>query len=61
MGHLLKPYFDRALVERAHAAGLRVNVFFADDPEEAKRFLEMGVDTVLTNDYQPISAATGLK
>ena len=61
MAQLFKPYFDRALVERAHAAGLRVNVFFADDPEEAKRFLEMGVDTVLTNDYQPISAATGLK
>ena len=40
---------------------MRVNVFWSDDPEEAKRFLGMGIDTILTNDYQPISAATGLK
>ena len=31
--------------------GIRCNVFWADDPEEAKRYLEMGIDTVLTNDY----------
>lgn len=61
MVQLFKPYFDQALIERAHAAGLRVNVFFSDSPEEAKRFLDMGADTILTNDYQPISAATGLK
>ena len=47
--------------DRAKSAGLRVNVFWSDDPEEAKRFLDMGVDTILTNDYQPISASTGLR
>lgn len=61
MVQLFKPHFDQATVDRAHAAGLRCNVFFADDPEEAKRYLAMGIDTILTNDYLPIAVATGLK
>ena len=61
MVQLFKPYFDQSLIDRARAAGLRVNVFWSDDPAEAKRFLDMGVDTILTNDYQPIAAATGLR
>ena len=61
MVQLFKPYFDQALIDRAKAAGLRVNVFWSDDPVEAKRFLDMGIDTILTNDYQPISAATRLR
>ena len=39
----------------AHKNGIRCNVFWADDIEEAKRYLEMGIDTVLTNDYNRIS------
>ena len=61
MVQLFKPHFDQALVDKAKAAGLRVNVFWSDDPEEAKKFLDMGIDTILTNDYQPISSATGLR
>ena len=61
MVQLFKPYFDQTTIDRAHAAGLRVNVFWSDDPEEAKKFLEMGVDTILTNDYLLIANATGLK
>ena len=61
MVQLFKPYFDQSIVDRAKAAGLRVNVFYADDPAEAKKLLEMGVDTILTNDYQPISSSTGLR
>ena len=49
------------MIDRAHAAGLRVNVFWSDDPAEAKKFLDMGVDTILTNDYLPIANATGLR
>ena len=60
MVQLFKPYFDQSTIDRAHAAGLRVNVFFSDDPAEAKKFLEMGVDTILTNDYLLIANATGL-
>ena len=61
MVQLFKPYFDQSLIDRARAAGLRVNVFWSDDPDEAKRFLDMGADTILTNDYLPVSAATGLR
>lgn len=50
-----KPYFNQEMVERAHANGLRCNVFFADDPVEAKEYLKMGIDTILTNDYNRVS------
>ena len=33
----------------------------ADDAEEAKRYFEMGIDTILTDDYHLISAATGVR
>ncbi len=58
---LFKPFITREMVEKAHAHGILCNVFFADDPAEAKAYLEMGVDTILTNNYQVISHATGLK
>jgi len=45
-----KPFFNQAMVDEAHAHGMRCNVYFADDPEEAKRLFRMGMDTVLTND-----------
>ena len=61
MVQLFKPNFGQATIDHAKAAGLRCNVFWSDDPEEARRFLDMGIDTILTNDYQPIAAATGLK
>ena len=61
MVQLFKPYFDQSTVDRAHAAGLRVNVFWSDDPAEAKKFLDMGIDTILTNDYLAIANATGLQ
>ncbi len=48
---LFKPYFNQESVDRAHAHGIRCNVFWADDPDEARRYLQMGIDTVLTNDY----------
>ena len=60
MVQLFKPYFNQDTINRARAAGLRINVFWSDDPEEAKKFLEMGVDTILTNDYLAIANATGL-
>ncbi|MBO5212969.1 MAG: hypothetical protein J6B60_05460 [Clostridia bacterium] len=48
---LFKPYFNKASVEKAHAHGILCNVFYADDPREAVEYLDMGIDTVLTNDY----------
>ncbi len=50
-----KPYFNQEMIDRAHRAGIICNVFWSDDPEEAKGFLDMGIDTVLTNRYGVVS------
>ena len=52
---LFKPYFDQSMIDRAHKAGIVCNVFWSDDPEETERFLDMGIDTILTNDYNRIA------
>lgn len=56
---LFKPYFNQQTVDLAHAHGIRCNVFWADDPDEARRYLDMGIDTILTNDYLTIKNAVG--
>ena len=56
---LFKPYFNEETVKRAHENGILCNVFYADDPEEAKKYISMGIDTVLTNDYLRIKNALG--
>ncbi len=48
--------FNQEMVDKAHAHGIRCNAFYADTPEKAQEYLEMGVDCILTNDYQRISA-----
>ena len=45
-------------VRLAHDSGILCNVYYADTPDEARRLFEMGVDTVLTNDYLTIYNAT---
>jgi len=59
---LYKPHFQfygadyvRETARRAHENGIAVNLFYADDAEEAKAYLALGVDTILTNDYQRVS------
>ncbi len=52
---LFKPYFNAETVKKAKENGILCNVFYADDPEEAKAYLEMGIDTILTNDYNLVS------
>ena len=52
---LYKPYFDREMIVKAHNNGIICNVFWSDDEKEAKEFLDMGIDTILTNDYLKIS------
>lgn len=49
---LFKPYFNQEMIDKARAHGVKLNVFFSDDAEETRRYLDMGVDTILTNDYQ---------
>ncbi len=54
---LFKPYFNQEMIDKAHANGIRCNVFWSDDAEETKKFLDMGIDTILTNDYHTIAEA----
>ena len=52
---LFKPYFNQEMIDKAHANGIICNVFYADEPEEAQKYLDMGIDTILTNNYHLIS------
>ena len=54
---LFMEYYNQEMIDKAHANGIRCNYFYCDDPAQAKRMLDMGIDTVLTNDYQRISNA----
>jgi len=51
----VKGYFNREMVERAHKSGILCNVFWSDDPAETEEFLDMGIDVILTNDYNRIA------
>ena len=51
------PDYAARQIEKAHAHGIRVNLFYSDDREEAAKYLAMGVDTILTNDYNRVSKA----
>lgn len=48
---LFKPYFNQEMVDKARAHGIICNVFWSDDPEETRHYLDMGIDTILSNDY----------
>ena len=48
---LYKPYFNAETVRLAHEHGIKCNVFWSNDAAEARGFLEMGIDTILTDDY----------
>ena len=52
---LFKPYFNQEMIDKAHASNMRCNVFWSDDIDEARRFLDMGIDCILTNDYWNIA------
>ena len=40
---------DSGLCEAAHQSDIKVNPFWADEPEEMERQLDCGVDGMLTN------------
>lgn len=54
-----KTHLTQEMIDKAHANGIRCNVFWSDQVEEAKHLLQMGIDTILTNDYHTI--AQGVK
>ncbi|MBR6762645.1 MAG: hypothetical protein IKM13_02720, partial [Clostridia bacterium] len=52
---LVKGKFDQAMIDKAHQYGIICNVFWSDDPAETQEYLEMGIDVILTNDYNRIA------
>jgi glycerophosphoryl diester phosphodiesterase len=46
---------DAPFVERAHDAGLAVHVWTIDDPSEAARLVDLGVDAIMTDCPTPIA------
>ena len=42
-------YCNEAQINKAHDAGIVCNLFYADDPDEAARYYEIGIDSILTN------------
>ena len=48
--HPYQAVVDITLVERAHAAGIAVNVWTVDDPDRMRDLARMGVDGIVTND-----------
>ena len=52
---LFKPYFSEKTIERAHENGIVCNIFWSDEPDEAMKFIDMGIDTILTNEYNLVA------
>ncbi len=57
----VKGHFTQENIDLAHRHGIRCSVFWSDDAEEGARFLDMGIDVILTNDYQRMADALGLQ
>ena len=56
---LVKGSFNRETVDLAHAGGIKCNLFLSDDEAEARNFLDVGIDVILTNDYNRVAAIVG--
>ena len=46
-----KPNYSKEAIDKAHANGIICNMFWSDDPDEAEKMLDMGIDVILTNDF----------
>ncbi len=49
---LCKPYFNQEMIDLARSHGIICNMFYSDDADESQKFLDMGIDTILTNNFQ---------
>ncbi|MBE6588628.1 MAG: hypothetical protein E7643_00490 [Ruminococcaceae bacterium] len=52
---LFMQYYNQEMIDKAHAHGIKCNYFYCDTPADARRMLDMGIDTILTNDYQRVA------
>ncbi|MBQ9776507.1 MAG: hypothetical protein IJW17_10790, partial [Lentisphaeria bacterium] len=51
------PYYNQEMIDRAKAHGMICNLFYSDTPEDIPRLFDMGIDTILTNDYHLVAKA----
>ena len=56
----LRVYMTDELISRAHAAGIRCNLFYSDEPEDARAWLAKGVDCILTDNYLAVKQGLGI-
>ena len=54
---LWKPRVNREMIEKAHAHGIICNIYWSDDEKETEELLDMGIDTILSNDCGAVLAA----
>ncbi len=52
---LVKGFFNQEMIDKAHENGIICNVFWSDNKEETEKYLDMGIDVILTNDFNRIS------
>ena len=43
------------MIDKAHAHGIICNLFYIDDVAEVEEFLNMGIDTILSNNYLAVA------
>lgn len=48
-------------IKAAKDAGLVCNLFYSDEPEDARRYLDRGIDVILTNAANILMEGTGLR
>jgi glycerophosphoryl diester phosphodiesterase len=54
-----KGFVTPEMIEKAHDHGICCNIFWANEGEEARHFVEMGFDTILTDNYLVVAKALG--
>ena len=52
---LFTEYYNQEMIDKAHRHGIVCNYFFADTPEKTEKMLDMGIDVILSNDYNRIA------
>ena len=50
-------FYNQQMIDKAKAHGIICNYFYCDTKNHAKQMLDMGIDTVLTNDYGKVRYA----
>jgi glycerophosphoryl diester phosphodiesterase len=48
--------YNKEMVDRCHEHGIICNFCEVDDPQSAKKLLDMGFDCILTNDFHAVKS-----